>query len=48
MTAITSEHLIAFGHLQALGLKWKRWFSGFELFAKGKGLARNTSDTTIK
>ena len=37
-----------FGNLESMGLRWKRWLSGFELFADGKGLIVAADSVTVK
>ena len=37
-----------FGNPESIGLRWKRWLSGFELFADGKGLIVAADSATVK
>ena len=37
-----------FENPDSIGLRWKRWLSGFELFADGKGLIVAADSATVK
>ena len=37
-----------FGNPESTGLRWKRWLSGFELFADSKGLIVDAGNATVK
>ena len=37
-----------FGNPESIGLRWKQWLSGFELFAHGKGLIVAADSATVK
>ena len=37
-----------FRNPESMGLRWKRWLSGFELFADGKGLIVAADNATVK